>query len=67
MEKIGGRENCIISVDEEGVLVMITEKRMMKIMKSKKDDNDEEACGENLGDFCQVICFGRKFHTTRKV
>ena len=62
-----GRDYDIISVDEEGVLVVIMEKMMMKIMKSKKDDDDEETCGENLGDFCQVICFGRKFHTTRKV
>ena len=61
------RDYGIISVDEEGVLMMIMGKMMMKIMKSKKDDDDEETCGENLGDFCQVICFGRKFHTSRKV
>ena len=60
-------DNCIISGDDEVVLVVIMEKRMMQIMRSKKDDDDEETCGENLGDFCQVICFGRKFHTTRKV
>ena len=60
-------DNCIISGNDEVVLVVIMEKMMMKIMKSKKDDDDEETCGENLGDFCQVICFGRKFHKTRKV
>ena len=60
-------DNCIISGDDEVVLVVIMEKRMMQIMRSKKDDDDEETCGENLGDFCQVICFGRKFHTTGKV
>ena len=29
-------------------------------------DDDVGGCG-NLGDFCQVICFGHKFYTTRKV
>ena len=29
--------------------------------------DDDLGGGGNLGDFCQVICFGHKFSTTRKV